>query len=61
MFTNDDVVKLATAGISEDAIIAKILASGATLGTTSHSSHCSTTATTPGHSRSGLRGVNSLV
>ena len=29
-------------------------ASGTTMGTTNQTSHCSTTATTPGHSRSGL-------
>jgi hypothetical protein len=37
--------------------IAPMAASGATTGTTNQSSHCSTTATTPGHSRSGFRGV----
>src|SRR5712691_4269686 len=41
--------------------IANMRASGATRGTTNQSSHCSTTATTPGHSRSGFRGGSSSV
>ena len=36
-------------------IIPKIMASGATIGTPNRINHCSMTATTPGHSRSGCR------
>src|SRR5262249_13220673 len=42
-------------------ITAPIRASCATAGTPNQSSHCSATATTPGHSRSGFRDVNSSV
>jgi hypothetical protein len=38
-------------------IIPNIMTSGATMGTTNQTSHCSTTATTPGHSRKGFRGA----